>query len=783
MLIFVFGLGAPSASAQSSDATEAIAALNQQVAKLYQAGKYDKAVAIAEKALAIAEKALGPDHPDTGQNLNNLGTLYLTQGRYGEAETFYKRALIIREKALGPDHPDTAATLNNLAALYDSQGHYGEAEPLYKRALAITEKALGPDHPDAATSLNNLALLNFSQGDWQKAAANWRQAMAVLVRRARRGVTIGQGLAGKKKSIVAQNDWYFRNLVKSVYRDQERTGQAGEMFKTAQWALQSEAAGALAQMSARIGAGGGELAVLVRERQDKVGAWQAMEIRLNKLRGAGKHDPQVERDMEAIDKRITEIDQRLKSDFPDYAALANPEPLTIEEVQKLLGPDEALVLLLDTPKVNPAPAETFIWAVTRDKVAWERAELGGKTLSAKVAKLRCGLDRSNWTDLSNWSASSNWEKQAKTAQQERRGRCLDLISKPYSDADWPPFDFDTAEELYQKLLGPVETTIKGKRLLVVASGPLTALPMHVLVSRKVDAKLPGITRFATARWLIRDHAITTLPSVASLKALRGLPHQWGRAGLPLVGYADPEFWQPSSQPVKLAGASQSGRVAVRGFESYFVGRTTNIAALAQALPQLDGTRRELREVGKILKAGSKHLHFGRNAHETAVKSEKLDGYRIVYFATHGLVAGDNEGLGEPALAFSLPDKASAEDDGLLTASEVAQLKLNAEWVVMSACNTAAADAPGAEALSGLARAFFYAGARTLLVSHWPVGDEAAVTLTTSAFKEMEADPKLGRAEALRRSMLALIDKGGVSAHPTVWAPFVVVGEGGMSIAR
>jgi CHAT domain-containing protein len=130
-----------------------------------------------------------------------------------------------------------------------------------------------------------------------------------------------------------------------------------------------------------------------------------------------------------------------------------------------------------------------------------------------------------------------------------------------------------------------------------------------------------------------------------------------------------------------------------------------------------------------------------------VKRMALADYRVVYFATHGLVAGDVAGLREPSLALTLPKQPTELDDGLLTASEVAQLKLNADWVVLSACNTA--DKPGAEALSGLARAFFYAGARALLVSHGSVDSEAATRLTTSTFAIMKADPKLGRTAALR----------------------------------
>jgi CHAT domain-containing protein len=126
-----------------------------------------------------------------------------------------------------------------------------------------------------------------------------------------------------------------------------------------------------------------------------------------------------------------------------------------------------------------------------------------------------------------------------------------------------------------------------------------------------------------------------------------------------------------------------------------------------------------------------------------------------------------------------------DDDGLLRASDVPQLKLNADWVVLSACNTAAPDgSPGAEGLSGLAKAFFYAGARSVLVSHWPVISGAAAKLATGAFHMLASDPNLGRAEAFRRSILSLIDNAGKQdspaneAHPSYWAPFVVVGEAG-----
>jgi CHAT domain-containing protein len=187
----------------------------------------------------------------------------------------------------------------------------------------------------------------------------------------------------------------------------------------------------------------------------------------------------------------------------------------------------------------------------------------------------------------------------------------------------------------------------------------------------------------------------------------------------------------------------------------------------------------LQQVAQSLGAPASDIHLRADASETTVKRVPLADYRVVYFATHGLVAGDVKGLAEPSLALTIPRQPTPEDNGLLTASEVAQLKLNADWVVLSACNTIAGDKPGAEALSGLARAFFYAGARALLVSHWSVESAAATRLTTTTFENLKTDPAIGRAEALQRAMLAYLNDASDphNAYPAFWAPFEVVGEG------
>jgi CHAT domain-containing protein len=193
---------------------------------------------------------------------------------------------------------------------------------------------------------------------------------------------------------------------------------------------------------------------------------------------------------------------------------------------------------------------------------------------------------------------------------------------------------------------------------------------------------------------------------------------------------------------------------------------------------LPETADELKAISETLKAKKGSLYLGEAATEQQVKSMDLMPYRVIAFATHGLLSGEFKGLAEPSLVLTPPKVPSDIDDGLLTASEVASLKLNADLVILSACNTAGSDGKlGAEGFSGLAKAFIYAGSRTLLVSHWAVDSIATVLLTTNFLEEVEKGS--GRAEALRRSMLAMIDHPTDAAlrHPAMWGPFILVGEG------
>jgi CHAT domain-containing protein len=503
---------------------------------------------------------------------------------------------------------------------------------------------------------------------------------------------------------------------------------------------------------------------------------------------SGKRDKRAEAanvdQLAAIDARISQIDKQLAVNFPDFAALVSPKPLSVPGVQSQLHDDEALVLFLDTSQSRATPEETFVWVVTKTTSRWVRSDLGTPSLKRAVATLRCGLDYDG-----SWGVAGS--------------HCSERLKTTYSEIDHEngkplPFDLAKAYALYQGLFGQVEDLIKDKQLLVVPSGALTQLPFQVLVTEKPDPALSGTEALRSAAWLIRSHAITVLPSVSSLKALRQLVKD-SHASRTLIGFGDPLLdGRPDKYPddralALRARASQScseepsHKVAsLRGAQRGMLplklrsGRV-DVAQIRSQVP-LPETANELCAVARDLGVSGDDIHLGAHATETEIKqlseSGKLAKYRIMHFATHGALAGQLSGLSEPGLLLTPPDKATETDDGYLSASEVTALKLDADWVILSACNTAAGGAEGAEALSGLARAFFYAGDRALLVSHWSVYSDAAVKLITGAVSRMAADSSIGRAEAMRRSMLALIDKGApFEAQPAFWAPFVVVGEG------
>ena len=511
-----------------------------------------------------------------------------------------------------------------------------------------------------------------------------------------------------------------------------------EAFEAAQWASLSQAGKAVQQLGLRQAAGDPALAALVRQRQDLSAQAAAREATL--AAGAGGAEAiRLRGEIDTLRAEIAALDRRLASEFPRYGELANPVPADIASVQAALRDDEALLFFLTTGEA------TFVWAIGRTQAVWLRSVFSRDYLTEEVTRVRAGLDPT------------------------AAARGASGLARP-AGPRVAPFDRMSAYFIYTQLIEPLEPVLAGKRhIFVVADGPLAALPLSTLVSRRPTGADDDPKALAETAWLARRFAFTTLPTVASLAVIRSARQERGPPMRRFMGFG---------APVLGDAAQASDRGA--GDDTYFRGAYANVAAV-RALPSLPQTGPELRRLAATLGAPDESVRLAEAATETAVKGTDLSSVGVLAFATHGLLSGEISGLAQPALVLTPPDVASVEDDGLLTASEIAELKLSADWVILSACNTAGGDGrPDAEGLSGLARAFLYAGARSILVSHWPVRDDAAARLTTASIAAVERDPAMGRSEALRLAMLELMQdrRDPTLAHPSAWAPFVVVGEGG-----
>jgi CHAT domain-containing protein len=323
----------------------------------------------------------------------------------------------------------------------------------------------------------------------------------------------------------------------------------------------------------------------------------------------------------------------------------------------------------------------------------------------------------------------------------------------------PRFDTAAAEELYRLLVAPLAPMLEGAETLIVApDGPLLALPFGLLLAGPApDDTLAG------APWLIRRHAIVHVPSPQTLVTLRAAG-PGSQAPRPYIGFGD--LIPPS--------AAQFAR-------SFPADRCGQDARLAAGLGRLPGTRSEVLTSRQLLGAAAEEAILGAAFTVPALRRQRLDQFRIVHLATHALLPGELSCLSEPAIVASPPPGATSAEAAFLKASEVLDLKMDADLVILSACNTGGPGGEGGgEALSGLARAFFYAGARGLMVTHWAVDDAAAaLTVADTLRRQRDGAPS---AAALRGAQLLMLDEAGrrlpaAFAHPYYWAPFVLIGDG------
>ncbi len=777
-------------------------------------GRLSEAEADLRRALLGRLKAVGKYSIEPPQILTMLAQLVGEQARPKEGEQLIRAAIDIYEH-LGypPSVPVHTGALYQLAAFLFSQRRWDDAALVYakiedatkdwpperaagfrlgwgrifnayftnrmeegialaRQLIEFKTKRLGETHVDTAMAhailASGLTFARFRDGKEvnnrdAEALKEFQGALPIILANTRDteddDISVGSSADIREQTIVEAYLLLLSRNRKAVPNVEAVTFALGESVR------RRSVEKALAASSARAVARDPALADLVRKEQDLQKEIGAQLGALNNMLAA----PASERDdksavglRDAIEKmraQRTAARAEIEKRFPGYADLVSPKPATIDDMRAGLQPGEAFVSLYFGRRGS------LMWAIPKEgPVAFASTRLTAFELEKKVSKLREAFE-----------------------------------SQAASIADIPPFDLALASELYEQVLKPIEGGWRpAKSLIVVTNGALGLLPLGLLPTAPADVKAdaePFFSGYRDVPWLARTHAVTMVPSAAAFRTLRKLPAS-RRDRDKLMAFGDPLFNAEQAAEAARAPATaaptQVSQTAMRGLP--LVRRAApqlddKDTATLGALPRLPDTADEVRSIALALQADpSKVVNLGVKANEQTVKSADLTKYKVLVFATHGLVPGELSGLTQPALALSAPDVAGVDGDGLLTMEEILALRLDADWVVLSACNTGTAAGAGAEAASGLGRAFFYAGTRALLLTNWSVHSASARELVSDLFRRQSENPKLSRGEALRQAMMGMVDGPGYKddagrtlfsyAHPLFWAPYTIIGDGG-----
>tara|TARA_B100000678_G_scaffold245643_1_gene218151 strand:- start:3245 stop:6145 length:2901 start_codon:yes stop_codon:yes gene_type:complete len=746
---------------------------------LGRAGYDAEAVETARLAVRLSREHLGEDHQLYGIAVNNLGHALMEARVLGEAIPVLREALRLRVATVGEDASGTAVSLRNLSQALMLDGKTEEAETLQRRAVEIYEKTGEVENPFAlATMYEALAEHYAMRGDWQ-------------------GYDELTGKAIASADAAIENESVEQALI--------------HLHRAEWWMRRGRHAEALAEAEHWV--------PIVREafvetHEDRI--WSELLLaRLRQLNGqdTSAYLPGGDAAMDVISGRLADVAVADTTLVREARALREAALLYLELGAALDDPARVIRAAQVANISELARGQQFARFGADDAATQERErllDLARKTNELRT-RYRAALDEEDEATAAGLALEV---EQAERAEHEaadglvraypeyvRRFRptpvdLADLQSRLQPDdvlvvpvegdrdswiirvdtegASWNPLDSGHLAEDVTAIRDAVERPAQGMyplassqrlfeqifpngtrdahRVLVYGGQRLASIPFGLLTTADHDGDL------SAAPWLIRDAAVQVVGNLDLLGEQRG----------PATTKATVRF--AGIGGVELPGQEAAGSSG--GVSALFRGGRPDAASIA-ALPALPGATTELREIADALQSRENVLLIGADAAEDNVKRTDLSSIDILVFATHGLVAGEVTGLWEPALLLGSGDASSGED-GLLGASEIARMRLPADWIILSACNTAAGIDGDGPTYSGLATAFAQAGARAILLSHWRVRDDAAARLSVDTVRASQAGAT--RAEALRQAQLALLSNTDLAdaANPAVWAPFVLI---------
>ncbi len=732
----------------------------QQLASLgsvYTAlGDYDKALEHLETALYLARE-LG-DRGIEQEFLSNLGLVHEKKGVLKEALEAYAESARLA-KGHG-DREAEATRLGYAGNVYARLGDSAEALRHYEQGLAIARE-IGTVAIEAEIS-NDLAGLQRTLGDIAKSVELSRTALAIgettrnlpVVWRAEAGLAAAleqQGkmddaldhyrraiesveavrgrieIAEEKAAFFQDKVEAYRKVVDLLFRLEEADPMRGHAMEAFQYSERARARAFLDLMAeARVNVEEGiapELLARQRELGQRLSDIQSQLIEAHSAKAAPEDLASLERELGRADDDYLSLSREVRRRYPRYAELQYPEPLGLPEIQKLLGEKTLLLEYL------VGEGGSFLFAIRSQSFKVARLP-PAPLLRDEVARLRDAVSR------------------------PERGALATYVS--------------LARRLYHELVFPAkDLAADAEEILVVPDDILHYLPFELLLKTTPGSALQGDP--SRLPYLVRDYRVSYLPAAGLLPTLaRAEPA--ASPPMALLALGDPSYDRRDSNP------DNEARLAVRGaFER----------DKPWMLRRLAHSRDEVIRIANLYPRELADVLLGEQATEENLKSNgRLGKYRIVHLAAHGLL---NESRPQfSGLVVSLPGAVPAEDgptgasarrtseDGLFQVYEIFNVRLNADLVVLSACETGLGKEIRGEGIVGMTRAFLYAGTPAVVVSLWKVADASTAELMVR-FHQYLRDAELPQSEALRRAQLDLVEKSGF-AHPYYWAPFVLVGK-------
>lgn len=765
-------------AALGPDHPDTIAAYYGYAGTLRRAGRMAEAESFARTAVERAVGAIDTSHPSYARSLEMLGIVLSRSGRPLEATQHLLRALQLKREHEGADNLVFGYGIHNLATIFLQRERYADASPLFVEAEALFRSKQGAKSPFAIGSLAYAGQIDFVEGRYEDAVRRLSQ----LDERLGSDTSDLEIAARIAPDLVAAlievgNFDAARERTEDLYRLLLST-DVGTDFEVRRAALLRARIGAIGSMenvSAATSEAESMVSYLRRQRyadrrwflqseqraaldmvMDLAAKSQDSELMLSAMALIAGSD--IARASSLRDKRSTDTE----------SALASAIRSLQDADEKLDAADRALLAALAENKGIPAKHSALAAARSERAEALESLERDFPEWSDRSRELDSSL-----ADIQNSLAPNvglvavipayNGAYVLAVTQTgtvvERlsldRAELLRLAKRLRGSLDARQFDEMAATSLGTAVFpDTVRALLKDRdEIRVLAGGSLASLPFSLLRwSAKEDIFL--IDRFA-------------ISNVATLPGNYGQEPESDRHLGRLVAFADPQY----------GGGEDSTPIGIRdnttGISDYFGREAPDFSQLSR-LAALPRTAAEANSLASMFEPGSATLYLGAEATEQAINEDNVSQADVLLFATHGLVAGEIEGIAEPSLVLTLNGGESGSGDGLLTASEIEQLRLSADWVILSACDSAAGMDAGLPAFSGLARAFRFAGAKDLLVSHWQVRDDVAAFVSAETLRKYSQGGS--KAAALRSAILKLRNDSDLPGRgrPEIWAPFALI---------